>query len=413
VVSVPSGPRPSLEQVLSGRLVEPAYQPIVDLDTLVPVGYEALARVSGPELWDPEALFAAARACGRVDELDWLCREQAVQRARQHGLRYPLSLFINAEPETLLAAAADASRWASFGDVRCYAELTERSLAGRPAALLRSLDQVREQDWGIALDDVGADPESLALLPLLRPDVVKLDMRLLQEPPAGPFDLRVARVLHRVLAEVGQTGSVVVAEGVETEAHLDLARAYGAHYAQGYLLGRPGPLPSPLSTPSSPVPLLPRVLDRRVPPGPFAVLAGGAGIRVTSRAAVYEVARQLLAQAVVLEPAPVVLVSAGRPGLAPAWLATMLQGLSTHSVVAAIGLPDAVDHLAAVRTGVLDDGDPAADDFAVVVIGGGFAAALTARPTLSDPDGEALDLVVTFEQGLVCAVGNAVLHRLG
>src|SRR3712207_7594742 len=41
--------------------------------------------------------------------------------------------------------------------------------------------RVRELGWSIALDDVGADPMSLAFMPLLRPDVVKLDLRLVQE----------------------------------------------------------------------------------------------------------------------------------------------------------------------------------------------------------------------------------------
>lgn len=401
-------------QILDERRIEPAFQPVVDLVTLAPVGYEALARVPSEAACGPGELFAAGRASGRLVELDWLCREQAVASARSAGLRYPLSLFINAEPETLLGAEGDADRWASFGDLRCYAELTERALAARPAALLRAVDQVREQDWGIAMDDVGADPQSLALLPVVRPDVIKLDLRLLQQPPASATDLGVARVLHRALAQAAQTGAVVVAEGIETEQHLDLARAYGAHYGQGFLLGRPAPLPAPLRRPAVAVPLLSRVLDRRVPPSPFAVLTGGTGSREASRAALLEVARQLLAQAACLDPEPVVLLCVSSPDLVPDWLVDLLSGRAGDPVVAAVGDPAALARLHALRTATVPVGDPVQGDFAVVVVGGGFAGAVAGRPAVARDDAVdgTFDMVLSLDEEHVCRAANALLRRL-
>ncbi len=60
--------------------------------------------------------------------------------------------------------------------------MTERALANKPAELLRVVEDIRAQGWGIALDDVGADWRSLALMPFIRPDVIKLDMHLVQVP---------------------------------------------------------------------------------------------------------------------------------------------------------------------------------------------------------------------------------------
>jgi len=62
-------------------------------------------------------------------------------------------------------------------------EVTERALTARPADPLHALDAFRELGWAIDLDDVGADSRSLALLALLRPDVVKLDLRLKHARP--------------------------------------------------------------------------------------------------------------------------------------------------------------------------------------------------------------------------------------
>jgi EAL domain-containing protein (putative c-di-GMP-specific phosphodiesterase class I) len=83
-------------------------------------------------------------------------------------------------------------------------------------------------------DDVGADRASLALLPVLRPDVVKLDLRLVQERPTG----EVAEIVCAVNAEAKRSGSVVLAEGFETEEHLQIALSLGATLGRGGCWGR-------------------------------------------------------------------------------------------------------------------------------------------------------------------------------
>lgn len=402
-MAVSPAPAVELDRVLVERAVEPLYQPVVDLDREVAVGYEALAR--GTDGSSPAELFTAARQAGRVVELDWLCRERAVEGARAAGLRHPLSLLVNAEPETLLASDDETALWGRFGDLRCYAELTERRLADAPAELLRAVALVREQDWGIALDDVGADPASLGLLPLVRPDIIKLDLRVVQDGPQSNGDVRVARVLHAALAQAADTGAVVVAEGVETPWHLDLARAYGAHYGQGYLLGRPAPLPSPLVSPGAAIPLLQAgPAAAAVTPSPFAVVASAAPTRRLGRDAAFEAVRQLLAQACELDPAPAVLLCVGRPGPLPTHLLELLGRLSAAPV---LGLLGNVPH-----GRPLADDDPARDDLDVVVVSAHFAGALVGRPALGAGAADQLDGVLTFDRPLVLAAATALLHRM-
>jgi hypothetical protein len=120
--------------------------------------------------------------------------------------------------------------------------------------MLERLARIRELGWGVALDDVGACPDSLALMPFIRPDVVKLDLRLIQERPSR----EAATVLNAVRAYAEATGAVVLAEGIETEAHADTARAMGATLGQGWLFARPGPLPAaPAAVPARPLLRLP------------------------------------------------------------------------------------------------------------------------------------------------------------
>src|SRR4051794_40500449 len=216
------------------------FQPIVELDSGAVVAYEALARGPVGELERPDALFAAARTAGRLAELDAACRTAAFRGAVAAGLLAPLCLFVNVEPEVLdtapltelLAIAEEAP-----GHLRVVLEITERALAARPAELLRTVERVRSVGWGVAVDDVGVEAMSLAFLPLLRPDVVKLDLRLVQERP-GPA---IAEIMNAVNAYAERTGARVLAEGIETDAHLATARALGATLGQGWLFGRPGP----------------------------------------------------------------------------------------------------------------------------------------------------------------------------
>lgn len=400
----------ALDAIIEGHLLEPLFQPIVDLDGLFVAGYEALARGPVGPLHAPDALFRTARACDRLVELDWLCRLQAVELARRAGLRHPISLFINAEPEALVQTAGDTGLWAQFGDLRCYAEVTERALTSHPAELLKAVDQVREDDWGVAVDDVGSNAATLALLPLLQPDVIKLDLSLLHARATHSADDASARVLHGVLAQAQATGAVLVAEGIETEEQLDLARAFGAHYGQGFLLGRPARLPAPLQSPSKAVPLVRRLLDRSVAPGAFAAVAGCLATRRMTRASLHELARQLLARALALDPAPTVLVCANDPELFDGELAALLEGLSGLPLVGLVGSRACAARLGTVPASELGDTDPARHDFDVTVISPHYAGAVVARPTL-DAAG-AYDAVLTFDRGLATSAASALARRL-
>ncbi len=222
-----------------GLEVVAAFQPIVDLRDGSVIGYEALARPRDGS--SPEALFAAARARGRLIEVDRACRTAALAAAAAAGLRDPFSLFLNADAGALEYALPDLPP----GHATLVLEVTESALTERPEAVLRTLSELRTHGWGVALDDVGADSRSLALMPLLYPDVIKLDLRLLGK--RDPAD--VARVVTAVAAEAERRHATVLAEGIDSDAHLEMARAAGATLGQGFMLGEPGPLPDPLPTP--------------------------------------------------------------------------------------------------------------------------------------------------------------------
>jgi EAL domain-containing protein (putative c-di-GMP-specific phosphodiesterase class I) len=230
--------------------LRPVFQPIVDLGDGAVVGYEALMRSGSEdgELHGAEALLAAARREDSTVALDLAARDAALRIAEDRGLDAPFSLFLNADPATLDGGSPELPA----RHVTLLVEVTEQALIARPEAMLRALTRLRSAGWGIALDDVGGDSRSLALMSILYPDVIKLDLRLL----AGRPQADVARVVTAVGAEAQRRHATVLAEGIDSEEQLTTARAFGATLGQGYLLGAPGALPEPLPPPGRPLRLL-------------------------------------------------------------------------------------------------------------------------------------------------------------
>jgi EAL domain-containing protein (putative c-di-GMP-specific phosphodiesterase class I) len=230
-------PRAALDDVLAPGGLHSVFQPIVDLESGRLFGFEALARGRrGTQLELPDALFALARGEDRVAELDVACQASALAAAHAYGIESPLTLFVNVEPD----AAGIASLPQLGPDDRGVVEVTERALTSRLPAFLLAVQAARDRGWGIALDDVGTDTRSLALLPLLQPDVIKLDLRLVQNQPTP----EIAAIVRAVGAQARRTGALVVAEGIETDEQARYARSLGATLGQGYLFGRPASEPT-------------------------------------------------------------------------------------------------------------------------------------------------------------------------
>jgi EAL domain-containing protein (putative c-di-GMP-specific phosphodiesterase class I) len=351
--------------------IEPVYQPIVDLRDGSVVGYEALARGRGENgLASPEALFATARAHRRVAELDRACREAALQGAVAGGLGAPFCLFVNADAGALEDDLPGTPR-TGFTLVM---EVTERALTERPEPLLRALTELRRRGWGVALDDVGADSRSLALMPVLYPDVIKLDLRLLR----GRSPVDVARMVTAVGAEAEQRLATVLAEGIDSEEQLATARAAGATLGQGYLLGEPAPLPEQLPSPgrglrltsSGGVPdnAVPyqRVTNWRRPTTGSLELAERTAALLSSQAAALGSTGLLLAATPSDEPLPEAQIARYRAVADRLGFVGVLGGAAAHAADA-------------IRGGPLPPDDPLRGTWTEVALGPGYGACFVAR----------------------------------
>ena len=217
-----------------------AYQPIVSLADRSVVAHEALLRgvVDGREVGGGDLFFVAERA-GWLHRLDRIARESAIAGAvpwlgndQLYVNFHPASIY---RPQICLASTEHVVQDTGIAPGQLVFEVAESQAIADRGHLVSVLEHSRSLGWRVALADVGAGWSSLSLLDAVRPDVVKLDKRLVQELP----DDGARTVLKAVTELAHQLGAVVVAEGVETERLAEEVAGLGADLGQGWLFGRP------------------------------------------------------------------------------------------------------------------------------------------------------------------------------
>ena len=400
----------TFEQVVRERAITTVFQPIVCIDTNEIVGFEALARGPIGSRWAaPAALFAEAYRLGRASELDWICRAVATRTFLEASMPDSMTLFVNVEPVSFgsvcppdLAGAIGAA-----GGRRTVLEVTERMVGRDPAGMLAAVESARRDSMGIALDDVGSDPASLAMMPLIRPDVIKLDLSIIH----GRTTLAIATVVNAVMAEAERTGAAILAEGIESERHVGVAQAMGATLGQGRFFGSPGPL-EPLAAPRHPIGLL--SADPPAARTPFEA-AAGRRLSQASEQLLRPLSMHLEYKGLDATESTVLLAcfqDRDRFGAHTRRRYTALAARGVFTVVLGRDMPPQPGP--GIRGTRLDPADPLGREWAVIVLGAHFAAALLARERDHDPSSpeRVFEFVVTHDRDLVIAAARPVLKRV-
>ena len=248
------GPR-AVSDVLAGSTTLSMHvQPVIELRTGRAWGVEALARFPGHPRPGPQAWFTSAGRDGRGVALEELALRAAL--ALLPRLPADLRMTVNLSARALLRPSVQALLLGE-PDPRVVVELTEHEQVADYPALLSALTACRTAGIGLGIDDFGAGHSSLRHVLHLDPDVLKLDLALVQ----GVADCaRRQALVEAMLSFCRSTGAMLVAEGVENHEDLRALSGLGVEHGQGYALGRPGPpdqvLPR-LSGAQSPVVVLP------------------------------------------------------------------------------------------------------------------------------------------------------------
>ena len=230
-------------------MIEMHYQPIYNLPARTIGYYETLARIRHhDQLIMPDAFLPVISARRLETEFDMAVLHQidADLSSKQIPPGMGISINISAQsisrPE-IISHLMELSRHNARHPLML--EITETSLITQMSEVSTYLDLLRTVNFRIAMDDFGTGYSPLRYLVDLPVDVVKFDISLVNKLSEDNRAGQVVADFARMMSEVGY---VLVAEGVETEAVLRKVESLGIAHAQGFLLGRPVPLDTLISS---------------------------------------------------------------------------------------------------------------------------------------------------------------------
>lgn len=239
-----------LPEILKAKRLETWYQPVVSATDGALWGYECLVRGRSPQgdLIFPDQLIAWSNQENLTFMFDRMCRETHLRNAARYFTgRKDVRLLLNFLPtaiysaEFCLATTVAAARMGGFEAGQIMFELVETEEFKNLPHLRSILDYYRRKGFGIALDDLGSGYAGLTLLGELNPDMIKIDRHLISKVDSSPMHRDICASLIRLGRDHGK---IVLAEGIETVAQKKTLGDMGVDLFQGYLFGRPNPVPA-------------------------------------------------------------------------------------------------------------------------------------------------------------------------
>lgn len=241
-----------LENAIRNNDVNVFFQPKVSLADGSFVGAEALMRWNHPTRGyiEPSQVVTIAEEHNRVDMITRFVLDRAISQARRalevnpdfkvginiSALDLSDPIFVN-QVEHLLAAYR-------FPAGNMILEITETAPIDNDQGIAAALARLKRMGVRLSVDDFGIGHASLHYLRRIPADEVKIDRSFVSGMETSLEDRALVRTSIEMIHSLGRTA---VAEGVETQAVVELLREMGCDAAQGYLFGKAVPMDDLLS----------------------------------------------------------------------------------------------------------------------------------------------------------------------
>ena len=223
------------------------YQPIVELNTGEIHKAEALIRWQHPlrGMVSPVDFIPIAESTGLIVEIgNWVFEEAAKQAKIWRESHPSFQISINKSP-VQFRRGINHTKWLDYlADLdlpgnSMVIEITEGLLLDANKPIVDMLNEYRTSGMQIAIDDFGTGYSSLSYLHKFDMDYLKIDRSFTNKITHSASDWALCEVIILMAHKLGMK---VIAEGVETQAQLDLLASAGCDYGQGYLFSKPVPV---------------------------------------------------------------------------------------------------------------------------------------------------------------------------
>ena len=233
-----------LLDILQYRKLQTVFQPIVNLEDKKICAVEALIR--GPfesALHRSLNLFSVAEEFDVLYELDNFARLNSLQAfTAQVKDESDLHLFLNISVNAVMnenhqkGVTLDALEKLGISPERVVIEITELQPIEDHDSFMNAIAYYRSIGFKVALDDLGSGYNGLKIWSEMHPDFVKIDRHFVSD-----IHLHADKkaFLKSMLSLANSMGTLVIAEGVETEQELKVLIDLGINYVQGYLFKKP------------------------------------------------------------------------------------------------------------------------------------------------------------------------------
>ncbi|PNQ03213.1 bifunctional diguanylate cyclase/phosphodiesterase [Sphingobium sp. SA916] len=234
----------ALRDALEKNQLHVLFQPVVEAQAGIVVGFEALVRWTHPDMGpiSPAKFIPVAEEARLIGPIgEWVLRTACKEAACwPEGVR--IAVNVSAEQlvhPSFVGAVVSALAQSGLEARRLELEVTESVFVNADTGALKILDQLRGLGVRLSLDDFGTGYSSLGYLSRTRFDTIKIDRSFV----VGAANNRAESlaIIRAVVTLADSLGMATTAEGVETEAELAMVRGLGCRKVQGFYFGRPMP----------------------------------------------------------------------------------------------------------------------------------------------------------------------------
>jgi EAL domain-containing protein (putative c-di-GMP-specific phosphodiesterase class I) len=230
-----------LQKLIIDEEISTVFQPIVALETLEIIGYEALARGSkGTEYSSPLLLFILAAEHGLSFELDRLCRRKAFESVRNMNTKD--KIFVNTltmtihDPEFRGMYLNELLEDLKIKPENVIFEISETMAIDNYALFRKALKEYTDIGIVCASDDTGKGYSDMERIMELKPGFLKVDISLVRDIDKSYIKQQIMSAIINLAKSIN---AEIVAEGVETKGQYEQLKAMNVKYGQGYLFARP------------------------------------------------------------------------------------------------------------------------------------------------------------------------------